>query len=158
MKREIVIASSHGPVIVDDNLIMAGSVATPLRDKLKAPFTRRTWVELGYLLVTFPLALAAFVYSVIMLPNGLLWAASAPGMRKCGTAGRLLARQLLGEDVPAPPQLRSVPNVKVKTPDAAQLAVLVKAAEGQARVWDTKPGVNVRRLPPSRIAELAAEA
>jgi Putative sensor/Histidine kinase len=158
MKRERVIASDHGGIIVVDNRIMAGSVATPLRNMLKAPFTKRTWVELGYTLATLPLALAAVVYSLIMLENGLLWAVSAPGLRKFGAAGRVLARGLLGEDVPAPPGLASTLRFKVRTPDAARLAGVVAGAEGKARVWETKPGVTIRRLPSARIAELAAEA
>jgi signal transduction histidine kinase len=46
---------------------------------------------------------------------------------------------------------------KVWTPDAGRLAKVALAAEGKARVWETQqPGVTVRRLPASRIAELAA--
>jgi signal transduction histidine kinase len=158
MKREIVIASSHGGIIVTDNHIMARSVLTPLRNTLKAPFTKRAWVEFGYTLATFPLALAAVAFTVPMLANGPLWAVSAPGLRKFGAASRLLARRLLVEDVPAPPRLRSALNFKVRTPDARRLAGVAQAAEGKARVWETKPGVTVRKLPPSRIAGLAAEA
>jgi signal transduction histidine kinase len=158
MKRRIVIASGHGPVVVDDNLIMTGSDATPLWNTLKAPFTRRTWVELGYTLATLPLSFAAVVYSLVTLVNGLLWAVSAPGLWKFGAGSRYLARTLIGEDVPAPPRLRSIPNVKVRTPDAARLAVIAEAAEGKVRVWESKPGLTVRRLSPARITELAAEA
>jgi signal transduction histidine kinase len=157
MKREIVIASSHGGIIVTDNHIMARSVLTPLRNTLKAPFTKRAWAELGYTLVTLPLDFAAIAFTVPTLANGPLWAVSAAGLRKFGTASRFLARELLGEDVPAPPRLRSRVGFKVWTPDAGRLAKVALAAEGKARVWETQqPGVTVRRLPASRIAELAA--
>ena len=158
MKRETVIPSGHGAIIVADNRIMGGSASASLRNVLKAPFTKRTWAEVGYTLATLPLALVAFLYSVIMLENGLLWAASAPGLRKFGAASRFLARGLLGEDVPAPPGQESRFWFKVRTPDGARLAEVAQAAQGKARVWESKPGVTIRRLPPERIAELAAEA
>jgi signal transduction histidine kinase len=158
MKREIAIASGHGPVVIDDNLIMAGSVATSLRNTLKAPFTKRTWVELGYTLATLPLSFAAVVYSLVTIANGPLWAASAPGLRRFGAGSRSLARGLLGEDVPAPPRPRSALRFKVRTSDAEHLAKVIEAAEGKARVWETKPGLTIQRLPSARIAELAAEA
>ena len=73
-----------------------------LRQTLRAPFTRRTWAELAYVIITFPLALGAAAFIIPMLANGVLWGASAPGVRKLGAASRFLARTLLGEDVPAP--------------------------------------------------------
>jgi len=140
---------------------MAGPVATPLRNTLRAPFTRRTWAELAYTLVTLPLALLAFAYAVPMLENGLLWALSAPGLRRFGAAIRFLARGLLGEDVPPPPGQTPTLRFKVRTKDpqdAVRLAKAAEAADGKARVWESKPGVTVRRLPSARIVELAAEA
>jgi len=95
---------------------------------------------------------------VPMLYAGPLWAASAEGVWKFGAASRFLARKLLGEDVPAPPRPRSLVRYKVRTTDGARLAALVEEAGGKARVWEGKPGVTVKRLPPSRVAELAAEA
>ena len=53
-----------------------------------------------------------------MLANGLLWALSAPAIRKLGAAGRFLARELLGEDVPAPPRLR--PGTVIQGADAGR--------------------------------------
>jgi signal transduction histidine kinase len=158
MKREIVTADGHSTAIIHDNHIMAGSAASPLRSVLRAPFTKRAWAELCYALATLPLALAAVAFTVPMLANGLLWGASAAGLRKFGAASRFLARELLGEDVPAPPQLRSVPGFKVKTTEAGRLSVAAAAAKGKAHVWDTRPGVTIWRLPQSRIAEIAAEA
>jgi signal transduction histidine kinase len=158
MKREIVIADGHGAVIMTDNHIMTGQAASPLRRVLRAPFTKLAWAELGYAIVTFPLAIVAVAYTVPMLYSGLLWAVSAPGLRKFGAASRYFARELLGEDVPGPPRLQSVVAFMVRTPDAARLAAVALAAEGKVRVWESKPGVTIRKLPLSRIVELAAEA
>jgi signal transduction histidine kinase len=144
--------------LVTDNLIMTGAVPMPARSTLGALFTKRTWAELAYTLITFPYALAAAVFIVPWLVNGPLWALSAPVVRKFGAGSRVLARELLGEDVPAPPQLRSARRIKVWTPDAGRLAGLVAAAGGKARAWETKPGVTVSTLPQARIAGLAAEA
>ena len=139
---------------------MTGPVARSLYAVLKAPFTKRTWTELAHTLATFPLAVAAFVFIVLTIPNGPLWGASAPGVRKFGAGSRALARELLGEDVPAPPQLRSALYFMVKTTEGKRLAEVTEAAGGKARVWPRpeKPGVSVRRLPSSRVVELAAEA
>ena len=142
-------------VILTDNHIMTSPVVPPLRRALKTPFTRRTWTELGYTLVTLPIAFAAVIFTLPMLANGLLWAISAPGVRRLGEASRFFARELLGEDVPAPPRLRSVPIFKVRTPDAGRLAAAAQAANGRTRVWETGPGLTVRRLELSRINELA---
>src|ERR1039457_3846346 len=90
-----------------------------------------------------------------MLPNGILWAASAPGSRKLGGASRFLARTLLGENVPAPPPLRPFPYVHIRTPDTARLAALAEA-EG-ARVRQLGLRVTIIGRPVSRIAELTAE-
>jgi signal transduction histidine kinase len=155
MKREIVTAGGHGAAILTDNHIMTGPVPSPLMRALKAPFTKRAWAELRYTLSTLPLAFAAVAFIVPMLANGLLWAVSAPGVRRFGAGSRYFARELLGEDVPAPPRLRSVPIFKVKTPDAGRLAAAAQAANGRTRVWETTPGVTVRRLELSRITELA---
>ena len=48
----------------------------------------------------------------------------------------------------------------VKTTEGKRLAEVAEAAGGKARVWPRpeKPGVSVRRLPSSRVVELAAEA
>jgi signal transduction histidine kinase len=157
MKREIVIADGHGTVIMHDNHIMAGP-GSSLRGVLRAPFSTRAWAEIRYAFATFPLAVAAMAFIVPMLANGLLWALSAAGVRTFGSGSRYVARALLGEDVPAPPRLRSLTCFKVRTRHAERLAQVVLEAKGKARVWETKPGVTVRRLPRSRIAELAAGA
>ena len=65
-----------------DNHIMTGRAGSWLRRVLRAPFTRRTWAELAYAIVSFPLAVGALIFTVPTLINGPLWAASAPGVRK----------------------------------------------------------------------------
>jgi signal transduction histidine kinase len=155
MKREIAIAGGHRAAIVNDNQNMTEAAASPAWG---APFAKRAWAELRHVLVTLPLSIAALAFIVPMLYNGALWAASAEGVWKFGAASRFFARKLLGEDIPVPPRPRSLVSYKVKTKDGARLATAAGEAGGKARVWETKPGVTVRRLPPSRIAELAAEA
>ncbi len=74
-----------------------------------APFSRRTWAELRYLLVSVPLAVAGFAFTVLTAVPPLA-AVSAPGVRRFGDASRGLARERLGEEVPAPPPLRPGPQ------------------------------------------------
>lgn len=154
-------ADGHSTVITYDNQLMTESAPAPLRRVIETPFTRRAWSELGHILVTFPLAAAAVAFIVPMLENGILWGLSADVVRRFGAVARSLARELLGDDIPAPPPLRPMLRAKVATPDAAAANRLFEAAQaagGKARVWETKPGVTTRRLPQERIAELAAEA
>ena len=141
-----------------DNHIMTGSAASPLRRLLKAPFTKRAWVELGYTLVSVPLALAGFIFTVVGLPAGILWAATAPGVRKFGAANRSLAGKLLGENVPAPPRLQPRPSVRVSMPDPARLAEAAAKAGVKSRQWESRSGVTLRGIPLSRAVELAGEA
>ena len=140
---------------------MTESAASPLRHVTEAPFTKRAWAELGHALVSFPLTIAAVVFIVPMLENGLFWAISTAGVRKLGAVARYLARAQLGEDIPAPPFLRPAHLVKVATSDVAAAAGFgkaVAAAGGKAREWETRPGVTTKWLPLARVAELAAEA
>jgi signal transduction histidine kinase len=155
MTQEIAIADGYRAATMNDNQDMTEPAASP---GWGAPFANRAWAEIRYTLVTLPLSIAAVVFIVPMLYNGPLWAASADGVWKFGAASRFLARKLLGLDVPPPPPPRSVVSHKVKTADSARLAAVVQEAGGKARVWETKPGVTVKRLSPARIAELAAEA
>jgi signal transduction histidine kinase len=152
------IFSTRSAVIMDDNQIMIRPARSPLRPIFQAPFSRRTWAELAYALVSALLAVGAVIFIVPMLVNGLLWGLSASGVRKFNAAARSLDRALLGDDVLAPPRLRSMPIFMVRTPDAARLAVAAGAAGGKTRVWETKPGVTVKKLSASRIAEVAATA
>ena len=68
---------------------------------LTAPFSRRSWKAVGYLLVSVPLAVAGFVFAAVTaIPP--LRAVSAPGVRAFGEANRGLARELLGDDGSVP--------------------------------------------------------
>jgi signal transduction histidine kinase len=134
---------------------MTGSAASLLRCVLTAPFSRRTWAEFWYVLVSVPLAVAGFAFTVATVIHPLLAAVSAPGVRKFGDASRRLARGLLGEDVPAPRPPRPELHVHVRTPDAARLAALA-AAEG-ARVRQRGSRARISGLPASRVPELASQ-
>jgi signal transduction histidine kinase len=161
MRTQTRAAGGHTAVITYDNQLMTESDASPLRHVIEAPFTKRAWSELGHALASLPLAVAAVVFTLPMLENGIFWAISTPVLRKFGAAARFLARGLLGEDIPAPPPLRPIDLVKVATPDAtaaAGLAKAVTAAGGKAREWETKPGVTTKRLPLPQVTELAVEA
>ena len=154
-------AIGHSVAVVNDNLIMTPSAAPHMRrvrNVLRAPFSRRARAEIRYALITLPLAIAAAAFTAAMIGNGILWAVSADGMRGLASASRFLARELLSEDVPAPPRLRSVPGFRVRTRDAKRLAQVAADAKGRVHVWETRPGVTIRRLPRSRLIELAAEA
>ena len=161
MRTRTLTADGHNTVITYDNQIMTEQAAAPLRRVVEAPFTGRTWAELGHALVSLPLALSAFAVIVPMLHNGIFWAISAPVVRWHAKVARSHAATLLGEDIPAPPPFRPPLRLKVPAPDAAaavRLFEAVQAAGGKARVWETKPGVTTRQLPPARVAELAAAA
>ncbi len=160
-------ADGHSTVISYDNHFMtdaaetAETVASPRRHAMASPYSRRTWAEFGHAVTSFLLAAFAFAVIVPMLENGLFWALSTDWVRKLAAAARRLARAQLGENIPDPPPMRLAHYVKVTAPDAAaavSLAGAVTAAGGKARVWETKPGLTSRRLPPERVAELAAEA
>jgi signal transduction histidine kinase len=151
-------AGGYSTVITYDNQIMSESAAPPVRRVIEAPFTRRTWSEAGYALVSLLLAIAALAFIVPTLINGPMWAWSTDTVRKFGAAARSLARGLLGEDIPAPPPIRPVHRVMVATPDAVRLFEVAGKAGGKARVWETKPGVTVTKLTQERVTELAAEA
>jgi len=148
-------ASGDGAAKISDNHTMAGLTSSPLRRAVTAPFTRRAWADLAYAVVSFPLAMAAFAFSLVMLENGIFWAVSAPAVRKLGAANRYLARRLLGEDIPAPPPLRPYAWVRVQTPDADRLAALAEAEGGRVKQHGDK--VKIAKLPATRIAELAAD-
>ncbi len=150
-------AGGHGTVITDDNQIMT-EPASPLRHMTEAPFSRRTWSELGYALASLLLAVAAIALIIPTLLNGPLWALSTDAVRRFGMAARALARGRLGEEIPPPPPLRPMNRIKVATPDALRLFEVATKAGGRTRMWETKPGITITRLPQQRITELAAEA
>jgi hypothetical protein len=144
-------ASDPEVIFISDNHTMARPARAPLRRILRAPFSRRTWAELAYTIVSALLAVWALFFIVPTLANGLLWGLSAPGIRKLNGASRFLARELLGEDVPARPRLRPVPYFKVRTPDAAQLAIIANKA-GKVRKYrppSHSPATTARPSPAS---------
>ena len=140
---------------MSDNQTMAGVTISPVRRALTAPFTRRAWAELGYAVISFPLALGAFVFSLVTLHNGIFWAGSAPALRKLGGANRYLTLRMLGEDIPAPPPLRPHSYVRVRTPDADRLAALAEAEDAKVKRRGTR--VRIGGMLATRIAELAAD-
>ena len=150
-------AGRRGTVIIRHNLSMAAVTGSPVRRALAAPFTRRAWAELGYAIVSFPLAVCAFVFCFLSLYNGITWVVTAPPVRKLGGANRYLARRMLGEDIPPPPLLQARPYVRVRTPDAERLAALARAEGPRVKVKQRGNKVRIERLPVTRVAELAAD-
>ncbi|MEW2621288.1 sensor domain-containing protein [Streptomyces sp. NPDC048106] len=83
---------------------------------LRAPVEARTWRELGYVLLSLPVSVALFTWTVTMvsLGAGLLvtflgvpvLATALAGCRGFGALERARARALLGVDVPGPEPLR----------------------------------------------------
>jgi len=140
---------------MSDNQTMAGVTISPVRRALTAPFTRRAWADLGYAIISFPLALVAFVFSLVTLHNGIFWAGSAPALRKLGGANRYLTLRMLGEDIPAPPPLRPHSYVRVRTPDADRLAALAEAEDAKVKRRGNR--VRIGGMLATRIAELAAD-
>jgi signal transduction histidine kinase len=161
MSTRIQSADGYITVLPDDNHTMTESVTSPLRRVAEAPFAPRTGRELGYTLASFWLAVLSLAFVIPTLANGLLWGLSADGVRRLGAAARTLARASLGEDIAAPPPVQPLRRTKVSVPDtaaAARLSLLASQAGGQFRVWDSKPGVTLRKLDPDVITSLAAEA
>ena len=86
-----------------------------------APFTRRSWRELLYALVSFPLGVFGFAFVMATLFFGILFsvilvglvllASSTLAVRRLGTLNRDMVRQFLDEDVPAPPPFRPRPGI-----------------------------------------------
>jgi signal transduction histidine kinase len=95
------IAGGHGAARMTGSDVATRPTGSVLRRVLTAPFSRRSWAELGYLLISVPLAVAGFAFTVATAVPPVLASVSAPGVRKFGDASRGLARGLLGEGVPA---------------------------------------------------------
>ncbi|MFD6414776.1 sensor histidine kinase [Streptomyces sp. NPDC060194] len=84
---------------------------------LRAPFEARTWRELGYLMLSLPIAIVMFTFGVtaLSLGAGLLvtflgipvLAAGLAGLRGLGVVERARARALLGARVAEPEPLRA---------------------------------------------------
>jgi signal transduction histidine kinase len=123
--------------------VAPGSATLLLGRILRAPFTRRTWAELGYAMVSVPLAIA-----------GLVLVVSIPAARWFGSVSRRVASRLLGEHVPDPPPMRFESHLHVTTTEPTRLAGLVSAAGGQVR--QNASMVKVSGLTAAQLAELAA--
>jgi signal transduction histidine kinase len=141
--------------IISDNHSMNGSGSSPLVRILQAPFTKRTWTEVGYAFVSVPLVVAALAFIVPMLHNGGFWGLSTPGVRKLGGASRHLSRTMLGQEVAEPPPLRRIPCVRVRTPDAIRLGRLAEARGAKVSLDENK--VKIIGLPLVQVAALATD-
>jgi signal transduction histidine kinase len=126
-----------------------------LRRVLRAPFARRAWSDLGYAVISFPLAIAGFVFTVVPFVHPVLLFVSTPGVRGLGTASRRLAGRFLGERVPAPPPMHLRPHVHATSPAAGRLATLISAAGGTVR-RHRRGRLKVSGMAPRQLAELAA--
>ena len=134
----------------------ARSSGTPrLRRVLLAPFTRRAWAELGYAIVSFPIAIAGFFVTVVPFVHVVLLFVSTPTVRWFGSVNRRVLHRLLGEQVPAPPPMRMDPHLHVITTEPARLAGLVSAAGGQVQRQNARK-LKVTGMTASRLSELAA--
>jgi signal transduction histidine kinase len=132
-----------------------GRAAQALRRVLRAPFTRRAWSDLGYAAISFPLAIAGLVFTVVPMALPVFLSVSSPVVRGLGSLSRGLAGRFLCERVPAPPPLSLRPYVYVRSPAAGRLAVLISAAGGTAK-RHLGGLLKVTGMPPRQLAELAA--
>jgi signal transduction histidine kinase len=126
---------------------------------LREPFTRRARAELGYAIISGPLAVAGFAFTAATLLAGAglsltvgglligvpLVAASTFGARWLGSASRATAGRLLGERVPAPPPLR---------PEAG-VAGWLRSTLGDGPGWRAR-GYLVLKLPVGLLGLLVA--
>jgi signal transduction histidine kinase len=133
----------------------AGAARPSLRSLLRAPFTRRTWSDLGYALISFPLAVAGFWFTAVPFAHPLLLFVSTPGVRGLATANRDLAGRFLGDRIPAPPPMRLHPHVHVKSPAAGRLAIAICAAGGTV-TRQSGSKLKVAGIAASQLAKLAA--
>ncbi len=152
-------AGSEITALTGENLSMtwvARSSATPrLRRILLAPFTRRAWAELGYAIVSFPIAVAGFFVAVVPFVHVVLLFVSTPAVRWFGSVNRRVLHRLLGEQVAAPPPMQLDPHLHVTTAEPTRLAGLVSAAGGQVRRQNATK-VKVTGLTAGELAQLAA--
>ena len=126
-----------------------------LRRLLRAPVSRRAWADLGYAAVSFPLAVAGFVFTVVPFAHPVLLLAATPGVRGLAAANRSLAGRFLGERIQAPPPMQLRPHVHVKSSAARRLATLITAAGGTVK-RERRGRLKVTGMPVRQLAELAA--
>ncbi len=135
---------------------VARSSATPrLRRVLLAPFSRRAWAELGYAIVSFPIAIAGFVVAVVPFVHVVLLFASTPAVRWFGSVNRRVLHRLLGDQVPAPPPMQLDPHLHITTAEPTRLAELVSAVGGQVRRQNARK-VKVTGVTAGQLAGMAA--
>jgi signal transduction histidine kinase len=153
MRTRTAHAAGYHVAVAYDNGLMPRPPAPPPRGVLRAPFSRRAWAELGYVIISAPLAVASFAFCAAMMCHPMLVPVSTPAVRGLGGASRWLARALLGEDVAAPPPMKRYPHVTVRTADAAQLATLAVAEGATVRQRHQRhhPAMAVGRRPYSPV-------
>jgi signal transduction histidine kinase len=137
------------------SLVAPTPASSPARRMLLAPFTRRAWAEFRYAIVSLPVGIAGFAVTALTFAHPVLLVASTPVARRLGSVNRRVLRRLLGERVPPPPPMLSMPHLHVKTPHAARLTGLVADAGGQVQEQNASK-LKVTGLPAARLAELAA--
>ncbi len=144
-------------VLREDNRLMTVPATRPaglgIRGLLRAPFTRRAWLNQEYAILNVPAAIAGFLVLAITSWHPMLLFVSTPIARGLGSCNRWLADQVLGERIPPPPPMRPTSHVHVKTTDAARLAALASAEGGKVKL--ERHRLEVTGVPASRIAELA---
>src|SRR5580693_7635753 len=101
---------------------------------LRAPWRRRAWTQLRYAIVSLPLAVGGFVFTIIQFVHPVLLFVCSPPVRGLGTAHRRLAARFLGEQVPPPPPMRVDPHVHATVTDAPRLASLLSAEALRVRL------------------------
>jgi signal transduction histidine kinase len=156
--RDNAIGCSDIQVLTGDNRFMSLAVPTTSRPVARriflAPFTRRAWAELGYAIISFPVAISGFVCTAISFVHPILLFVSAPMARKFGSVNRWVLHKLLGDRVPAPPS-RPTRYLSVTTAEAARVTALTVAAGGQVQELDLRR-LLVTGLTAAQLAELAA--
>ena len=120
-------------------VIQAGSRQTALW-LLREPLTRRTWDEFRYVLVSLPVAIAGFAFTVVTTAVGVvsfgvlvgppLLALSSLAARSLAAVSRGLAGRLLGTRVAPPPPFRPQPGLLGWIPSG-----IADAASWRARAY-----------------------
>jgi signal transduction histidine kinase len=146
-------------VLTGENSIMSLTAPTAASSRVRraflAPFTRRARAEFRYAIVSLPLAIAGFFVTAVPFAHPVLLFVATPVARGFGSANRRVLRALLGEQVPAPPPMRSAPHLHLRTQESARLAGLVSAAGGQVQRQNATK-LKVTGLTAPQLAELAA--
>jgi signal transduction histidine kinase len=158
--RTNAVAQDDIRIVTGDNRLMTLAAPTAarggvLRRILCAPFSRRTCAELGYSIVSFPLGVSGFVVTFMSFFHPVLLFACTPIARAFGSANRAVAGELLGEQVAAPPPMRTNPHLHVKTPQPARVVGLVTAAGGRVKKQNESK-LKVTGLTASELAAAAA--